>query len=209
MPRKPRFCLPGVPAHIVQRGNARQAIFVDVTDHVRLPMTPVDADSISRKIQHVRRTYVTCVNRKYQRGGTLWQGHHKGSSILLERYAVTCCRHIGLNPVRVDMTTRPSEYRWSSYRANVFGESTDWYSRLPEKRHRGCIRKSDEGLSGSCFIRALNQRSLTRFTTARSRAPRWATAHFMTTSSPGRDVLSAKAGAADPPAQQETRVVAG
>ena len=33
MPRKPRFYLPGVPAHIVQRGNCRQAIFYDENDY--------------------------------------------------------------------------------------------------------------------------------------------------------------------------------
>ena len=27
MPRKPRFYLPGLPVHVVQRGNARQAVF--------------------------------------------------------------------------------------------------------------------------------------------------------------------------------------
>ncbi len=32
MPRKPRFYLPGVPVHIVQRGNNREAIFFDEND---------------------------------------------------------------------------------------------------------------------------------------------------------------------------------
>jgi len=29
MPRKPRFYLPGVPVHAVQRGHSRQAVFFD------------------------------------------------------------------------------------------------------------------------------------------------------------------------------------
>ena len=33
MPRKPRFYLPGVPAHIIQRGNNRQAVFFDDEDY--------------------------------------------------------------------------------------------------------------------------------------------------------------------------------
>ena len=33
MPRKPRFYLPGVPAHIVQRGNNRQAVFFSDEDY--------------------------------------------------------------------------------------------------------------------------------------------------------------------------------
>jgi len=34
MPRTPRFFLPGVPAHVVQRGNNRQAVFYDKTDYL-------------------------------------------------------------------------------------------------------------------------------------------------------------------------------
>ncbi len=33
MPRKPRFYWPGVPAHIVQRGNSRQAVFFEDSDY--------------------------------------------------------------------------------------------------------------------------------------------------------------------------------
>lgn len=32
-PRKPRFFVPGVPVHIVQRGNNRQAIFFEEADY--------------------------------------------------------------------------------------------------------------------------------------------------------------------------------
>ncbi len=32
MPRKPRFYMPDVPVHIVQRGNSRRAIFFDDGD---------------------------------------------------------------------------------------------------------------------------------------------------------------------------------
>ncbi len=33
MPREPRFYLPNVPAHIVQRGNCRQAVFFSADDY--------------------------------------------------------------------------------------------------------------------------------------------------------------------------------
>lgn len=104
MPRKPRFYLPAVPAHIVQRGNCRQATFfsdedyaayllwlgegvvkhgcslhayVLMTNHVHLLVTPREADSISRLIQYVGRHYVTYVNHAYGKSGTLWEGRHK------------------------------------------------------------------------------------------------------------------------------------
>tara|TARA_B110000879_G_scaffold198141_1_gene269566 strand:+ start:487 stop:732 length:246 start_codon:yes stop_codon:yes gene_type:complete len=74
--------LGGVPAHIVQRGNNRQACFYSdddyefyleslrkglkryqvelhtyclMTNHIHLLMTPIDEDGISRVIQHVGR----------------------------------------------------------------------------------------------------------------------------------------------------------
>jgi len=33
MPRKPRFNMAGMPVHVVQRGNNRQAVFYDEQDH--------------------------------------------------------------------------------------------------------------------------------------------------------------------------------
>ena len=33
MPRKPRFYLPGVPVHAVQRGHSRQAVFFEDADY--------------------------------------------------------------------------------------------------------------------------------------------------------------------------------
>ena len=86
MPRKPRMYLPGVPAHVVQRGNNRNACFyadvdyryyldclrqglrryqvrlhayVLMTNHVHLLMTPDDSEGISRLMQHLGRLYAS------------------------------------------------------------------------------------------------------------------------------------------------------
>jgi len=150
MPRKPRFYLPDVPAHVIQRGNNRQSVFfcdddyraylawlregaarhgcaihayVLMTNHVHLLVTPEARDAVSRTIQYVGRHYVTYVNRQYGRSGTLWEGRHKGSIISSEAYLLTCSRYIELNPVRAGMVKAPEDYRWSSYRANASGES--------------------------------------------------------------------------------------
>lgn len=151
MPRKPRFYLPGVPAHVVQRGNNRQAVFfsdgdyktylgwldeacerhgcvlhayVLMTNHVHLLLTPEKRDSISRVIQFVGRKYVTYINHLYGRSGTLWEGRHKGNVIEDSAYLLACMRYIELNPVRAGMTETPGEYRWSSYRDNAFGKGS-------------------------------------------------------------------------------------
>ena len=150
MSRKPRFYLPGVPAHVIQRGNYRQAVFfsdedyraylgwlqqgaiqhgcaiqayVMMTNHVHLLVTHQTRDSISRTIQHVGRHYVNYVNHHYGRSGTLWEGRHKGSVISSDAYLLACSRYIELNPVRAGMVEEPGDYRWSSYRSNAFGEN--------------------------------------------------------------------------------------
>jgi putative transposase len=159
MPRKQRFYLPSVPAHVVQRGNARQAVFFNdgdykvyldwlregadkygcaihafvlMTNHVHLLLTPQHTLSISSTIQHVGRKYVTYVNRRYNRSGTLWEGRHKGSLIHSATYALACSRYIEMNPVRAGMVRSPSDYKWSSYRKNAFGAAPAWLTPLPE-----------------------------------------------------------------------------
>lgn len=106
MPRKPRFYLPEVPAHVIQRGNDRQPVFFEandyrvykrwlkeaadlyecaihayvlMTNHIHLLLTPRRKDSISRLFQYVGRYYVTYINREYGRSGTLWEGRHKAT----------------------------------------------------------------------------------------------------------------------------------
>ncbi len=149
MPRRARLALPGVPLHLIQRGNNRQACFfadedyrfyldwlaehaaktgcrihayVLMTNHVHL-MISVDcpeAPGALMKLQGQR--YVQYVNRVYRRSGTLWEGRFRSCPIQEEIYLLACQRYIELNPVRAGMVGHPGEYRWSSYRANGQGE---------------------------------------------------------------------------------------
>lgn len=149
MPRKPRMYMAGMPCHVIQRGNNRDACFfaeqdyqfylecladacrrfrvavhayVLMTNHVHLLMTPEDAEGISRVMQSVGRRYVQYINFEYRRSGTLWEGRHKASLVDAETYLLTCMRYIELNPVRASMVRHPAEYPWSSYRTNGQGE---------------------------------------------------------------------------------------
>ncbi len=151
MPRKPRMYLPGIPAHVVQRGNNRDACFFadedyryylsalsqgcqryDVhlhayclmTNHVHLLMTQQQSNvGISQVMQHVGRMYVAFVNKTYRRTGTLWEGRHKASLVDADDYLLTCYRYIELNPVLANIVTTPDQYRWSSYRYHAWGEN--------------------------------------------------------------------------------------
>ncbi|WP_040661958.1 transposase [Nitrococcus mobilis] len=149
MPRKPRFYLSDMPAHVMQRGHNRQPVFFDdqdyleylkilkrvsdacrcaihayvlMTNHIHLLLTPGTGGSVSRLFQECGRQYVGYINRTYRRRGTLWEGRHKGMIIESETYLLTCMRYIELNPVRAGMVARPRHYRWSSYAVNALGE---------------------------------------------------------------------------------------
>ena len=148
MPRRRRHCPPGLPVHIVQRGNNRQVCFADesdlkayanwllagaekfgvnvhawvfMTNHVHLLVTPNTAESVSRCMQFLGRYYVRRFNYRYRRTGTLFEGRFKSCIVQSSRYFLTCQRYIELNPVRAGIVSDPADYTWSSYRAHAFG----------------------------------------------------------------------------------------
>ncbi|MCB1850520.1 MAG: transposase [Gammaproteobacteria bacterium] len=154
MARLPRVCLPGIPQHIIQRGNNQQACFtsdkdhaayahwlteaskkyrvaihawVFMTNHVHLLATPETQDGLSKMMQIVGRHYVRYFNDSHRRTGTLWEGRFKSCVVDAENYLLVCQRYIELNPVRAGMVQQPADYRWSSYHSNALArESQLW-----------------------------------------------------------------------------------
>jgi putative transposase len=149
MARLPRFILVGHPQHVIIRGNNREPVFIAnedyqffldklsdgakkheceihayvlMTNHIHLLVTPNKENGISKMMQMLGRYYVQYFNYTYKRTGTLWEGRYKASLIDSEAYALLCYRYIELNPVRANMVSHPSEYPWSSYRANAMGQ---------------------------------------------------------------------------------------
>jgi len=149
MARLPRLNLPGIPQHVIQRGNNRHVCFyteqdytvylsklkeysekyhvavhsyVLMTNHVHLLMTPEEGDGVSKLIQSLGRYYVRYVNKTHGRTGTLWEGRYKSTLVDSENYFLTVSRYIELNPVRADMVGHPGEYPWSSYQKNAMGK---------------------------------------------------------------------------------------
>ena len=150
MPRRERMYVAGLPYHIVQRGNNREACFIEpenyqfylelwrqmagrygvsvhayclMTNHVHFLATPTQNDSISNAVKVVGSRYAQYINLRYKRTGTLWEGRHRASLVQTERYLLCCYRYIELNPVRAGMVARPEEYRWSSYGCNAWGDA--------------------------------------------------------------------------------------
>ena len=172
MPRRARLRLPGLPLHVIQRGNNRSACFfadedyslylhhlkelsrkfrcavhayVLMTNHVHLLLTPVRQDGPSLLMKHLGQRYVQYINKTYRRSGTLWEGRFRSSIVQEQGYLLRCYRYIELNPVRAGMVKHPRDYRWSSYRANAEGKP----SRLlrPHEEYLALGRQDSERLA--------------------------------------------------------------
>ena len=169
MPRKPRFFLPGVAVHAVQRGHSREPVFYEdqdyraylnwlkeaaerygcavhayvlMTNHVHILATPKDQQGISRLMQYVGRRYVPYINYHYGTSGTIWEGRYKASLVHEADYLLACMRYIELNPVRASLVHHPREYRWSSYRANAEGKDDDLLT--PHERYLALGRTANQ-----------------------------------------------------------------
>ena len=148
MARLPRYALPGMAQHVIQRGNNRSVVFrsnadyrffrnclreacaqhecvvhvyVLMPNHVHMLMTPATGSAIGKVMQSVGRRYVRRFNDAHGRTGTLWEGRYKATPVGTERHLWACQRYIELNPVRAGLVDAPAAYRWSSHRANAFG----------------------------------------------------------------------------------------
>lgn len=148
MPRQPRPIVPGIPLHIIQRGNNRlncfftdsdYLVFADLlqqaaagagcrlhayvmmTNHVHMLVTPSHRAGPAGMMKALGERYVRYVNRRHQRTGTLWEGRYRSCLVDSERYLLVCQRYIELNPVRAHIVAQPADYPWSSYRANAHG----------------------------------------------------------------------------------------
>ena len=158
MPRRARLAVPGIPWHIIQRGNNRAACFYAeadfrrylrdlgeqavrygckvhayclMTNHVHLLVTPQLAESAGLMMKHLGQRYVQYINRKYSRSGTLWEGRFRSCLAQEETYVLACYRYIELNPLRAGMVDHPADYAWSSYGCNGQGAEDELISPHP------------------------------------------------------------------------------
>ena len=118
MPRRARMYIPSLPYHIVQRGNNREACFVEpenyqyylglwkenakrygisvhayclMTNHIHFLVTPHTEQSISKAMSVIGSRYAYYFNRSYKRTGTIWEGRHKSSLFQSERIYLRVC----------------------------------------------------------------------------------------------------------------------
>lgn len=187
MPRQPRLDMPGVPQHVVQRGNDRQpCFFADVDrgryldelreialaagcrihayvlmdNHVHLLLTPSEAGQVGRMMQSLGRRYVRYVNDRYHRTGTLWEGRYKSCLVDSETYFLSCSRYIELNPVRAGMVASAGDYRWSSYGRNGLGQVDRLISEHPVFTSLGATSAQRQSAYRALFAQSVTDAEL-------------------------------------------------
>ena len=147
MPRAARIVIPGVPHHVVQRGNRRQAIFFDDADrhaylallgkacamhgtrclawclmdnHVHLILVPADDDGLRAPLASVHTAYSQRVNRRQNYCGHLFQGRF-ASYPMDDAHLMVAARYVENNPVAAGLVASAEAWPWSSARAHIGG----------------------------------------------------------------------------------------
>jgi len=147
MARLARIVIPGLPHHVTQRGNRREAIFFEDGDHeiyldllaeqtlkagvavwayclmpnhVHLILKPTRADDLGRAIGEAHRRYTNFINARGRWTGHLFQSRFS-SVVLDDSHLIRAVCYVSLNPVRARLVARPEDWKWSSARAHISG----------------------------------------------------------------------------------------
>ncbi|MGA9025698.1 MAG: transposase [Steroidobacteraceae bacterium] len=139
MTRLARIVVPGLPHHVTQRGNRREAIFFEDGDHeiyldllaeqtskeavevwayclmpnhVHLVLKPMWADGLGRAVGETHRRYTNFINARGRWTGHLFQGRF--ASVVLDD---------------AQLVSKAEDWKWSSVRAHLAG-ADDTYVRV-------------------------------------------------------------------------------
>lgn len=141
MSRPIRIQYPGAVYHVMNRGNARQAIF-RTPDHYQLflrclaeavqlwrlklhafslmpnhyhLLIETPAGNLSRAMRHLNHVYTQRLNRMAGRDGHLFRGRYKSILVEDDAYLVELLRYIHLNPVKAALAKSPELHPWTSH----------------------------------------------------------------------------------------------
>lgn len=127
--------------HIIARGNARAAIFVDDDDRrlflAELAKTAERLDwwlwayclmgnhyhlvletaqpTLARGMRDVNGNYSQAFNRRHGRVGHVFQGRYRSILLDKEGYLPQVVRYVVMNPVKAGLVHRPEDWYWSSF----------------------------------------------------------------------------------------------
>ena len=141
MPRIARLIVPGLPHHVIQRGNRRQKVFFSDEDkkayiavlkaqcqrfgvsiwsyclmdnHYHLYIESVQGN-LSSVMHKINTSYVKYFNIKYDRIGPLFERRFNSKIVQSNNYSLTVMAYIHNNPVKDGLVKEIDQYLWSSY----------------------------------------------------------------------------------------------
>jgi len=142
MARPLRIQYPGAVYHVMNRGGARQKIFLEKEDYEAFLKTigeiherwgveifayclmgnhyhiclRTPEGNLSRVMRHLDGLYTQRFNRMHRRDGALLRGRYKSIVVDKDTYLAQVVRYIHLNPLEAGMVREPQAYVWSSHR---------------------------------------------------------------------------------------------
>jgi putative transposase len=141
MPRTSRAAVGGYCYHILNRGNARAAVFHKDEDfqaflkviteaslrhpmriltfclmqnHFHLALWPNGDGELSRWMHWLLTTHVRRYQRHYHTSGHIWQGRFKSFPVQEDNHLRVLLRYIERNPLRAGLVERAEDWPWSS-----------------------------------------------------------------------------------------------
>jgi putative transposase len=148
MARQARAVVAGLPHHVTQRGNRREAIFFEDGDqeiyrdllaeqtrkagvevwayclmpnHVHLILTPTRAEGLGQAVGEAHRRYTNFINARGRWTGHLFQSRF-ASVVMDDVHLMAAVCYVSLNPVRAGLVGYAADWAWSSVRAHLAGE---------------------------------------------------------------------------------------
>ena len=192
MARPLRIQYPGAVYHVMNRGTARQATFVEDPDYAAFLKTVGEAfdlweievfayclmrnhyhlclrtpkGNLSRVMRHIGGLYTQRFNRARDRDGPLFRGRYKAIVVDVDEYLSAVVRYIHLNPVGAAVVPMPQDYRWSSHRFYLQQKGKPSWLKVSEVLEQfGTVSDFQE------FVLSGNEAELERFYDAGRQSP--------------------------------------
>ena len=192
MSRPLRVEYPGAVYHVMNRGTARQKVFLGRSDYREFLKTVSEAHNLwgievfayclmpnhyhlclrtprgnlSRVMRHIDGLYTQRFNRRHNRDGSLFRGRYKGIVVDVDEYLLAVVRYIHLNPVGGGLASDPRHYLWSSHEDYLSGtKSRGWLNRWEVMDHFGSTEEFEE------FVQSGNEEELEEFYEKKKQGP--------------------------------------
>jgi len=158
MPRTARASVGGLCYHVINRGNARAAVFHDSSDyqafrrligeacerlpldvlaaclmpnHLHLVLRPYSDRDLGRWMQWLLTAHVRRFHRRYGSSGHVWQGRFKAFPIQHDAHLLQVMRYVERNALRANLVVRAEDWRWGSLAWRYAGHSVSFLALPP------------------------------------------------------------------------------